>query len=329
MIRACWRSDPMCRRSLSTLNMSNLKLSTNGIVWVPTQVASSSLYHVLSYTRAFGDGPRNFEPWSSDDGGVISGALESLSGLAEVLKSSSGQSPTECSGSNDATGSNSSLSRSKGTLLQTCSVIAYQKGETNMVRILLDNGSERCWVTKSFADTMKLKILRKKDDLYFVANDIYEAYDLPRDAVMILKAAGMNLRKLNTNCKKLRSMWIQQVLVRNDSGSKSQLKEIWLRDIDWDDELPDDLKVKWINWGTEVRVPPPYGGVPHGLRNAAVSAYNRYELNNTNSEQLFVSTCNKRKGSFRTRSNVLSSADASDIAGTTVNLDPNEESYSC
>ncbi|GFV65481.1 uncharacterized protein TNCV_1737181 [Trichonephila clavipes] len=39
------------------------------------------------------------------------------------------------------------------------------------------------------------------DDLYFGAKDIYEAYELSRDAVMILKAAGMNLRKLNTNCK--------------------------------------------------------------------------------------------------------------------------------
>ncbi|GFT83026.1 reverse transcriptase domain-containing protein [Trichonephila clavipes] len=66
------------------------------------------------------------------------------------------------------------------------------------------------------------------DDLYFGAKDDYEAYELSRDAAMILKAAGMNLRKLNTNCEKLRSMWIQQGLVRNDSGSNGQLKVLGL-----------------------------------------------------------------------------------------------------
>ncbi|GFU61028.1 uncharacterized protein TNCV_4436581 [Trichonephila clavipes] len=60
------------------------------------------------------------------------------------------------------TGCNFSLPRLKGTLLQTCSVIAYQEGKTKIARILLDNRSERYWVTKSFADTMKLKILRRE-----------------------------------------------------------------------------------------------------------------------------------------------------------------------
>ncbi|GFW33117.1 transposable element Tcb2 transposase [Trichonephila clavipes] len=62
------------------------------------------------------------------------------------------------------------------------------------------------------------------DDLYFGAKDIYEAYELSREAVMVLKAAGMNLRKLNTNCEELKSMWIQQGLVRNDSGSNVRFK---------------------------------------------------------------------------------------------------------
>ncbi|GFT82101.1 hypothetical protein TNCV_3910311 [Trichonephila clavipes] len=31
-----------------------------------TYVPGSEEYSQLDYTRAFGDGPRNFEPWSSD-----------------------------------------------------------------------------------------------------------------------------------------------------------------------------------------------------------------------------------------------------------------------
>ncbi|GFQ79205.1 n-acetylgalactosamine-6-sulfatase, partial [Trichonephila clavata] len=77
-------------------------------------------------------------------------------------KSSRGQSPTECPDPNEATGCNSSLLTSRGTLLQTCSVIDFQEGKTKIARVLLDNGSERCWITKRFADTMKLKILRKE-----------------------------------------------------------------------------------------------------------------------------------------------------------------------
>ncbi|GFY59388.1 reverse transcriptase domain-containing protein [Trichonephila inaurata madagascariensis] len=74
------------------------------------------------------------------------------------------------------------------------------------------------------------------DDLYFGAKDIYEAYELSMNAVRILKAAGMNLRKLNTNCEELKSMWIQQGLVRNDSGSNGQ------------------LKVLSLNWNTRLRM---------------------------------------------------------------------------
>ncbi|GFY03077.1 uncharacterized protein TNCV_980821 [Trichonephila clavipes] len=49
----------MCRSGLSTLNKSHLKLSTNGVVWVPAQVASSSLYYALRAT--FGGNWRNSE----------------------------------------------------------------------------------------------------------------------------------------------------------------------------------------------------------------------------------------------------------------------------
>ncbi|GFY56781.1 hypothetical protein TNIN_474461 [Trichonephila inaurata madagascariensis] len=44
---------------------------------------------------------------------------------------------------------------------------------------------------------------------------------------MILKAAATNFRKLNTNCEKLRSMWIQQGLVRNDNGQLKMLDLNW------------------------------------------------------------------------------------------------------
>ncbi|GFU65719.1 uncharacterized protein TNCV_5058531 [Trichonephila clavipes] len=84
------------------------------------------------------------------------------------------------------------------------------------------------------------------DDLYFGAKDIYEAYELSRDAVMILKKAGMNLRKLNTNCEKLRSMWIQQRLVRKDSGSNGQLKVLGLNWKTVKDELSlDGCSKQW------------------------------------------------------------------------------------
>ncbi|PRD28566.1 UNVERIFIED_CONTAM: hypothetical protein NCL1_31974 [Trichonephila clavipes] len=71
--------------------------------------------------------------------------------------------------------------------------------------------------------------------------------------------------------------------------------------------------------------PSSYGGVPHGLRNAAVSAYNRYQLKYKLEIKLIANNYsslldNKRKGLFRTRSNVLSSADASDIASTNCQL---------
>ncbi|GFY41628.1 probable 2-oxoglutarate dehydrogenase E1 component DHKTD1, mitochondrial [Trichonephila inaurata madagascariensis] len=62
--------------------------------------------------------------------------------------SSRGQSPTGWPGPNEATGYDSSLLRSKGTLLQTCNVIAYQEGETKIARVLLNNDSESCWITE-------------------------------------------------------------------------------------------------------------------------------------------------------------------------------------
>ncbi|GFV38826.1 transposable element Tcb2 transposase [Trichonephila clavipes] len=48
--------DPMCRRGLSTLNMSNLKISTNGDVWIPAQCSKSAEIeqHVRLFRGAMG-----------------------------------------------------------------------------------------------------------------------------------------------------------------------------------------------------------------------------------------------------------------------------------
>ncbi|KAF8777397.1 hypothetical protein HNY73_014265 [Argiope bruennichi] len=34
---------------------------------------------------------------------------------------------------------------------------------------------------------------------------------------------------------------------------KCLLQEIWERDMDWDDDLPEDLRLKWITWCNEIR----------------------------------------------------------------------------
>ncbi|GFX32511.1 hypothetical protein TNCV_2174291 [Trichonephila clavipes] len=75
-------------------------------------------------------------------------------------------------------------------------------------------------------------------DLHFGANDIYEVYEY---SVVILKGAVMNSRKLNTNCEELRSMWIQEGLVRSDSGSNDHLKVLGLNWNTVKDELSLDV----------------------------------------------------------------------------------------
>lgn len=150
------------------------------------------------------------------------------------------------------------------------------------------------------------------DDLFFGANTVSTAFELSSDAVTILKSAGMNLRKLNTNCDELRLLWMKNGL-SSDCGSDSRLKmlgliwnpvedeilldvssllqsllhlkntkrfvlhlaamifdpvgfvspfvvqikcllqEIWQRGIDWDSELPEDLKIRWNNWCSEIK----------------------------------------------------------------------------
>ncbi|XP_055943575.1 uncharacterized protein LOC129974831 [Argiope bruennichi] len=151
------------------------------------------------------------------------------------------------------------------------------------------------------------------DDLCYGAETVQKAFSLSSGAVTILKDAGFNLRKLCTNSKELRTLWIQNGLsdgvgsekdsklkvlglvwdlkedclgvdvvpllnslesVRNTKRSvlsvvarvfdplgfispfvvrvKKLVQEIWERGIDWDSELPDDLRNKWERWCCEV-----------------------------------------------------------------------------
>lgn len=81
------------------------------------------------------------------------------------------------------------------------------------------------------------------DDLFFGSESIEQAYKLSEDALLILKDAKMNLRKFETNCNELKSLWGQsdfsfEMRANLDSISK-------LLGLAWsptDDSLSFDLK---------------------------------------------------------------------------------------
>ncbi|GFW51022.1 uncharacterized protein TNCV_3593041 [Trichonephila clavipes] len=53
----------MSNLALDPLHVTSVEAQTSSF-WCGTEVMTGGCQ--LSYTRAFGDGPRNFEPWSSD-----------------------------------------------------------------------------------------------------------------------------------------------------------------------------------------------------------------------------------------------------------------------
>ncbi|GFS66627.1 reverse transcriptase domain-containing protein [Trichonephila inaurata madagascariensis] len=69
------------------------------------------------------------------------------------------------------------------------------------------------------------------DDLFAGSSEsVNKAFDLSKSAIEILRYANMNLRKFKTNSEEFRKLW-------NENGIGDGL--------DWDEELPTELKEKW------------------------------------------------------------------------------------
>lgn len=151
------------------------------------------------------------------------------------------------------------------------------------------------------------------DDLYYGIDSVEKAFKLSTEAIHIMKEAGMNLRKFQTNSELLNLLWIKNGVVQDIKPHESPLKvlgiiwdpnedvfklemkslieglknpkntkrfiiqtsakifdpvgfispyvirikclyqSLWQMGLDWDEELPEHLSVKWEQWYSELR----------------------------------------------------------------------------
>lgn len=81
------------------------------------------------------------------------------------------------------------------------------------------------------------------DDLFFGSSTAQEAFELSADAVSILKAANMTMRKFDTNSKDLRKLWENSNLIElNEHTNESHLKVLGLNWNNKEDTLGLDLR---------------------------------------------------------------------------------------
>ncbi|GFS80488.1 integrase catalytic domain-containing protein [Trichonephila clavipes] len=163
-------------------------------------------------------------------------------------------------------------------LLQTCAALIDVKNEQEVVRLFLDNGSQRSFVLKSTSEKFNFPILRKEN----LSICTFGAKETETKTLNIVKIKLKNRDDPNL-CIEIEAVETEHISItnlptpdRNIDKKFRYLKNVQLADpyefndkeisiligadyyyqvvtgLDWDDKLPKQLEVSWNKWCNEI-----------------------------------------------------------------------------